>query len=461
MTMSSGEPILLPAHARPAHGSPGHSFAEIDGALASFDLADYVAQARERGRIELPAETRRRACSLYEQLEDFRAAHTTIPRQLDDTLELALRTLSSEWFLSHSAFPRYRAYLNLAVLNWFLGTHRRTPYQAVWTRCARAIAVLLRDALAFETGSLAGVERRGGESFDRGAVEERIARLEALTAAFGLAAQDPCAPSPGAWTMPAAWHSYIADPALALVYLTAFPLTREHDEYMFIRTLQISECCFWAILTASLATAESLKRGDLAVAEKCLTVALPFARLLTPLLGALKTMTGARFERFREETGAASALQSRTYQLMQIALTGVHPATVDVVVQVDELTGLRFYDQPWFVTLSDLAAPLYADGGHQLALTRHLDALSHELRKWRKVHRGIVRSYLASRPQGTGGTNGAEYLRHTVDTTIAETARRPRSDEQRWRRWRQQWPPYAIFAATGGGRAEPVLSPEN
>ncbi len=437
----------------------------LSRALAEFDLADYVARARADGRVAMSPRLRAEACALYTQVVAFRRANTTIPRALDDVLELAERVLFSEWFLSQSKFPRYRAYTNMAVLNWCLGTHRRTPYQEIWTRCAAAIRVLLRDVLAFEADSLAGLETRGADSFDRDAVLARVAQLESISAVVaGSDAGIEATPS-APLAPPAAWQGYLADsdsgPTLALVYLTSFPLTREHDEYMFLRTLHISECCFWAILTAALAAVECLKHENAALAERCLAVALPFAELLTPMIRALKTMTGARFERFREATGAASALQSRTYQLMQIALTGVNPATIDVVAGVEELRELKLYDQPLYATLADLTAPLYADARSPThSLVDHCDRLSRELRKWRKVHRGIVRDYLATRPQGTGGTDGAGYLKHAVDTTIAAAA----GCQARLRaRERQEWaaagrPP---VPAADQGHARPVLWAQN
>lgn len=432
--------------------------AELTDALADFDVARYVTQARAHGRTQLPTHAREEASSLYERIVAVREHHATIPRPLDDVLELARRVLFPEWFLSRSRFPRYRVYINLGVLNWYLRTNKRVHYQDIWLRCIAAIGVLVDDVLAFEIDSLAGLERRGACSFDRRAVASRVALLEEIGHAFigehpryGCALGHP----------PESWQGYVSrsGSVLALTFLTAFPLTGEHDEYMFIRTLHISECCFWGILTASLAAIESLKRGDAEVAISCLAVALAFAQLLTPLIRALKTMSGARFEQFREATGEASAIQSRTYQLMQIALTGAHPGTIGVLTQIDELRELRFYDQPGYLTLADLAARGCLDADTRRELAYHLDAIDHELRKWRKVHRGIVRNYLATRPVGTGGTNGAEYLKRTVELTIAGSHR----DRHGATPGSQALPdlPREVSAVSEPRGARPVLSEDN
>jgi tryptophan 2,3-dioxygenase len=401
----------------------------IREALRGFNLTTYVEQVREVGRAQLSPDIRSEAASLYRQVCEFRIEHSLISRSLDDVLELAHRVLFPEWFLSQAAIPRYRAYTNVGVLNWYLQTVRRTPYQQIWTHCAAAIKMLLQDLLAFEVNSLAGLDSRGIESFDGAAVRDRVARLDALHSAFS-AGTSPIGPvmidAP-----PSTWDGYVSESGsiLALVYLTAFPQTVEHDEYLFLRTIHISECCFWGILTASLAAVESLKRGRTKIASQCLSVALPFAQLLTPLFQALKTMSPEHFRKFRDATGDASAVQSRTYQLMQITLTGVNPDTIKLITGIDELQELELYDQPWFTNLVHLALPVRSeDTTSARDLTQHLDALSKELHKWRTLHLGIARNYLADIPQGTGGTHGPEYLRLSVKGTLEGVTEALQSD---------------------------------
>ena len=243
----------------------------IEDRLCSFDIANYVEQARLNGRARLPPDVRIRACDLYSDICNFRAEHQMIPRELDETLEFAHRVLTPEWLLSHSEFPRYRSYTNIAVLNWYLGTVHRIPYQDIWLRCATAIRLLLRDLIALEVNSLAGIESRGMNSFDECAVRARILLLKEILAALSSGADIGAVVD----APPSAWRSYLSEPGseLAVIYLTALPLTQQHDEYLFLRVLHISECCFWGILTATLATIESLKRDDIETASKCLHVA--------------------------------------------------------------------------------------------------------------------------------------------------------------------------------------------
>jgi tryptophan 2,3-dioxygenase len=439
---------------------------KMRAALSAFDLAGYVEQTRAAGRAQLADDLRDEAGALYRQTCEFRASHSVVSRSLDDALELAQRVLFPEWFLSHADVPRYRAYANVGVLNWYLHTVQRMPYQAIWSRCAVAVRLLLADLIAYEVNSLAGLETRGAGSFDAAAVRVRVEHLRSLIAP--LAAVDAPIGLVGA-PPPASWEVCLSEPgsALALIHLTAFPQTSEHDEYLFLRAIHIGEACFWGILTATLAAVESLKRGKAQTAAQCLGVALPFAELLTPLFHAVKTMSPERFRRFRDATGNASAVQSRTYQLMQIALTAVNPDTIGVIVNVDELHDLGLYDQPWLTSLAHVA-PTAPDekGGDGASLSESIAALSKALLKWRKLHRGIARIYLADIPEGTGGTSGPSYLKHTVDSTIvaaAETLQRAAADsgsEATKNLYEELWPEEHDIACRVG-HAQPVLTSRN
>jgi tryptophan 2,3-dioxygenase len=440
---------------------------QIRDLLEAFDLSAYVEASRIGGRAQLPESIRGEAAELYRQVCAFRVGHSLISRDLDNVLELAHRVLFPEWFFSENDIPRYRAYTNVGVLNWYLRTVRRTPYQEIWTRCALAIRMLLQDLIAYEVNSLAGLEPRGSGSFDERAARDRVDRLKALYTAFS-AGHPPAGPTIDA--PPASWEHYVSDQGSihALVYLTAFPQTVEHDEYLFLRTIHVSECCFWGILTASLAAVESVKRQQIRTAATCMGVALPFAELLTPLFQALKTMSPEHFRGFRDATGDASAIQSRTYQLMQIALTGVNADTIKVITGIDELQDLEGYDQPWFTSLAHLAKSIRSeDSSHAPMLTQHLDALSKELRKWRTLHHGIARNYLSDIPQGTGGTSGPQYLKHTVQDTIAQAAEALRSDvrnpqPRKLDQYRDEnlWPEENSVARRLG-QTQPVLTPAN
>jgi tryptophan 2,3-dioxygenase len=398
---------------------------QIRDALGAFDLARYVEQISEVGRAQWPAEQRETAVSLYREVCAFRSSQPLISRPLDDELELARRVLYPEWCIA-TGMPQYRAYINADVLNWFLHTTVRTAYQDVWRRCVLAIKIILDDLQRSEAEALRDVaHRRAG--FDEAAVRDRLDRVEDLRSIFDEEIPESVSLTRGP---PAGWAEYLPrkSQSLALVHLTALPLTLEHDERFFLRIIHLSECCFFAILTASLASAERLKRNQVGVAAECLRVALPFAEFLTPLFQALKTMSPEHFHRFRDATGAASAIQSRTYQLMQVSLMGVNPATIDTVTEFEGLQDLRICDQPDFVSLATLACKHNVTlSPHHAAWTEILCALRKELYKWRTMHVGIVRKYLAGLP-GTGGTTAVEYLNRSLRDPVDDASARESGD---------------------------------
>jgi tryptophan 2,3-dioxygenase len=394
---------------------------QIREALAAFDLSNYLTEIGKAGRAGVSSATRGEAARLYERICAFSDANSSVSRELDDVLTFARRVLLAEWFLSRAKAPNYRAYANIGVLNWYLHTDRRATYQDIWRRCAVAIQALLQDLIAFEVKSLAGVEPRGSDSYDERAVRDRVARLRAVESVFdGEPGQAMLSRTGRPMTLTSCVQE--SHSTSTLVTFTALPQTVEHDEYLFLRTIHISECCFWAILTASLAAGESLKRKRMKVAKDCLSVALPFAELLTPLFQALKTMSPEHFRRFRDATGDASAVQSRAYQLMQIALSGVNPNTIQIVTGFDDLQNLASYDQPDFASLVRLSDSDEASGPPRApTLSRELTALRRELYKWRTLHLGIARKYLADIPEGTGGTTGPLYLKRSVRDGSAPT----------------------------------------
>jgi tryptophan 2,3-dioxygenase len=443
------------------------SDSDIASRLLDFELDDYVAALWAEGRAHLSASRRQEASELYDEIVRLRRLESYIPRNLDDVLELAERFLYPEWFAARVPKPRYRTYTNVSVLNWYLDTVHRTPYQRIWERCAAAIRILLNDLFLFEVNSLAGLESRNADSFDSAICRERVQQLRPLYTA--LSRNDLAAPHLIV-DDPQSWSQYVSPAGMdyALVRLTAFPQTTEHDEYLFLRTIHISECCFWGVLTSALATVECIKRGDLRTAVRCLPVALPFAGLLTPLFQMLKTMPPEHFRRFRDATGDASAVQSRTYQLMQIALLGANPDTINLIAGTSDLEELSAYDHPSFTSLAHLMAKIDpSTSSTTQVLHDSASALDKELRKWRTLHIGIARNYLADVPAGTGGTSGAPYLKLSVQHTIraAEEAvsSRVRSDHSHRGEHRDDplWPEEHRVARRLSRTALPYLNQDN
>ncbi|MBV9691178.1 MAG: hypothetical protein JO202_15880 [Ktedonobacteraceae bacterium] len=423
---------------------------QIRNALRQLSVREYIGFSRSQGRASLDQELRHRAATLYEQIHWFRQKEPFTSKQLATTLDLAERVLFSEWFFLNHPEPRYPAYTNIHVLNWVLGTTRRATWSTVRARCWMAIQVLLQDLLSFEVCSLAQVEPWQQQSCDLHVVDRRVHLLQKLHAQLTnvqfqlLARIQMDAP-------PDDWFSYTLDESrtLALLYLTALPQTQEHDEFLFLRTIHISECIFWAVLAGVVAAIESAKCGQLDSAAAHLSDAVTFAKVLVPLFQMFKTMPPEHFAKFRDATGNASAIQSRTYQLMQIFTAGLDERNAENFAATPEIADLVFYGHPRFV---DLRTVLCTVEGNTppgaTAFAAQAAALDQALYAWRCLHLGIARHYLpAEATTGTGGTRGTPYLEMIYRRKILPT---------NYRRtfWPDIRPPVHVHA-------RPVLSPMN
>jgi tryptophan 2,3-dioxygenase len=384
-------------------------------ALEAFSIHEYIQISRTYGRSsgeKALKDMRHKAVTLYEQILLFRQNESFISKELDVTLDLAERVLVSEYFQLNNPVPRYLTYTNNRVLSWSLGTHRRGIFATIWARCWMAIHLLVRDLLSFEICSLAGAQPWQQDNCDLEAVANRVERFQ------GLLSHVPNQPSLDSTSIsldnpPDDWFSYALDlhKVLALVHLTALPQSKEHDEVLFLRTIHITDCCFWGILTAVMAAIESGKQGRMDVAIECLTIAIPFAEFLVPLFQAFKTMPPAHFAEFRDATGDASAIQSRTYQLMQIFTQGLDERKARIIAGIPDMADLLFHWHPGFVNLSKFLQKVEQQGtpeGETLIAKAAL--IDKALYAWRCLHLGIARRYLPANVIGTGGTLGVPYL---------------------------------------------------
>lgn len=379
--------------------------------LSQFNIGEYIQSARIRGRAQVTQETRARAVALYEQMQHFCVDQPFISKQLAAMLDLAGRVLFSEWFFANNPLPRYPAYTNIHVLNWVLGTNQRVPWNNIRQRCWRVIDVLLQDLLSFEVCSLARVENWQQQNCDPDVVSQRIVLLQEIARQI----RNKYVELPARVRLdipPEDWFSYASDETrtYVLLHLTALPQTQEHDEFLFLRTIHISECIFWAILSGVIAGIESAKGGDLEQATVHVADAASFAQLLVPIFIMFKTMPPEHFAIFRDATGNASAIQSRTYQLMQIFTGGLDERKVDYLSDAPETADLLFYGHPGFLDLRAVVRmreqTIFPQRDDFIA---SVEALDKALYAWRCLHLGIARNYLPA-PSGTGGTPGAPYL---------------------------------------------------
>ena len=383
--------------------------------LGTLDLCEYVTSLRSHGRLGIPREERQHAVSVHNTVRELRADKLVLSREVEAIVELAERVLVGEWFIWENGFTNYETYISDPILRKAIGVTRREPYVRLWSRCRSVLQLLTKSLLSFEISSLAGVNEWYRDNQDDETLRTRIACLRefqrALTPGRGTGSpytvlfEDP----------PSAWLPYATDRRneLALLFLTTFPVTCEHDEFLFIRILQMSECCFWGVLTAIMGAIEAGKRSQIDKMVACLESAVEFSSLLLPITQVLKTMPKEHFWEFRDATEGSSAIQSRTYHLIQIYTVGLDPGKVHILAEIPEIRDLLHYATPDFLTLQGLLQQMRERGVDRFdecaQLAMKLDKL---LYTYRCLHLGIVHHYLPPEAKvGTGGTPGIPYLR--------------------------------------------------
>ena len=160
------------------------------------------------------------------------------------------------------------------------------------------------------------------------------------------------------------------DEEVRLLEISMLPVTRMHDERMFIRVMQTYEATF-ALVAAYLG--EALKETEPAKAARALVGAEQALAEAAPLFSLVATMQRDAFLEFRQYTQGATAMQSPHYALIQSRLGQLRASIVDASVLAAE------------------------------------SALGERLQMWRQTHYRIAMRLLGDLP-GTGSTDGAAYL---------------------------------------------------
>jgi tryptophan 2,3-dioxygenase len=199
----------------------------------------------------------------------------------------------------------------------------------------------------------------------------------------------------------------------------AVPITAEHDEMMFLRSLQLFETVFEAILESILVARDALIGGDvgrasteLELAKTTLTRAMPFFRIVG-------TMSPDRFAVIRVATIGASGLQSEAFKRIELIcaqqtpdrLGGPGYSASNVAAIVPELKTAPSIEEQ----VADLLRKQLGQVPTRLLAT--MDGLDQAWLQWKKTHWAIATRLIGKQP-GTGGTNGSAYLRHHMSSPL-------------------------------------------
>ena len=220
----------------------------------------------------------------------------------------------------------------------------------------------------------------------------------------------------------------------------------EHDEMLFIIIHQVYELWFKQIVHELMKLQEELEAGDttsvLAILKRVLTI----LKTLVAQVDVLETMTPMSFNAFRDRLESASGFQSAQFREVEFLLGHKnpkilrhHPPGSPGRARLDALLGrpalqdslLRYLDQagyevPGELLERDASLPhgpsrpvqealleLYRkDPLRQMVCERLVD-LDEGLQEWRYRHVKMVERTIGDKP-GTGGSEGAGYLRSTL-----------------------------------------------
>ena len=224
------------------------------------------------------------------------------------------------------------------------------------------------------------------------------------------------------------------------------PLSRAHDETLFIVVHQVYELWFKCMLHELEHGGDLLSEDQPDRAASTLKRALRIVKVLVSQLDIMETMTPLEFGAFRERLGASSGFQSVQFREIEFILGYKRPSVLQLFPEGsperqrlearivsptlwDEFVGLLArsgYSIPakalrkWtncpVGTDSEVQAALirvYRDDPKLTAFCESLVDLDEGMQEWRYRHLKMVQRTIGTKT-GTGGSSGAEYLLSTV-----------------------------------------------
>jgi tryptophan 2,3-dioxygenase len=220
----------------------------------------------------------------------------------------------------------------------------------------------------------------------------------------------------------------------------------EHDEMLFIVIHQVYELWFKEFNHEIVYLQKSLEGNDASTALATFKRILTVLKTLVGQVDVLETMSPVSFSSFRARLESASGFQSAQFRETEFllghkneAMVEHHPAGSRGRQRLEELIDapslydsfLRFlvaqgYDLPGDVLERDYRQPppeseavrrvlltVYADDPLVSTVCERMVDLDEGLQEWRYRHVKMVERTIGTR-QGTGGSDGAAYLRRTL-----------------------------------------------
>src|SRR5260221_1254706 len=231
------------------------------------------------------------------------------------------------------------------------------------------------------------------------------------------------------------------------------PLSKAHDELLFIVIHQSSELWIKLCLHEVEGAIRQVRSGELGPAFKMLARVARIQAGLIQSWEILSTMTPFDYASFRESLGKASGFQSFQYRMLEFRLGNKNAELVrvfesdpEILARVrsalvepslyDEALGLlarrgfaiprekceRDFSTPYVADdhVTDAWRKVYADVGTHwdlYELAEKLVDVEYRFHLWRFSHMKTVERIIGA-ASGPGGTSGASYLRKALDLTF-------------------------------------------
>ncbi|OLF09096.1 hypothetical protein BLA60_21165 [Actinophytocola xinjiangensis] len=378
----------------------------------SIELAN--AHCRLPGRSDALA--RRLAGTALAHLDDasVSALSADHERLLEDpaTEEGDVLLLLTRQFSLSLPIPDYYRYTTLHVVEWFLSQHDD----------AFGASLLAIHATLTELSRLERKEAGRHTTVPEHLVE-RLRRLHPLIDQVTEMYIAPYSPLRGVNLVEGVdGDEQLARGLTILKRCTGFRRSDKHDEHVFLRMVIACELVFymirWTARQAIRAIGED--RAEFLFRMGQLTAC---SELLSAIFHVLRTLSPELFLSFREETGNASAVQSMNYHLMELVVYGYDGRKEEIFTKLDHLRPIRSDELRAFRSLRDVVT----ESGDQ-ELVDAFRAVDRALLTWRGRHYGFGRAYLPDM-QGSGGTEGAAYLKRFVNKDGLPSGARLRDTE--------------------------------
>jgi tryptophan 2,3-dioxygenase len=231
------------------------------------------------------------------------------------------------------------------------------------------------------------------------------------------------------------------------------PLSKAHDELLFIIQHQTSELWMKLAIHELSAASRKIAADDLQPAFKMLARVARIMEQLNSAWDVLRTMTPSEYTHFRGSLGQSSGLQSYQYRAIEylagnknIAMLKAHehhqelydwldairrkPSLYDEAIAIlarrgfaiDEAVLKRDKAEPYQRNDSVKAAwaQIYRDPAHHWELYELAEKLvdfEDYFRRWRFNHVTTVERVIGFK-RGTGGTSGVSYLRRKLEVVL-------------------------------------------